>query len=77
MEAEVLANTLGKELGIIKVDIKPIEFELLCMGDMGGIKGFYMRTNEWWGGNRKSSGNGHHPLCTQNGLQTNVLYAGR
>jgi hypothetical protein len=20
------------------------------MGDMGGIKGFYMRTDEWWGG---------------------------
>ncbi|MCB9046505.1 MAG: FAD-dependent oxidoreductase [Chitinophagales bacterium] len=50
MEAEVLANTIGKELGIIKGEIKPLEFELLCMGDMGGIKGFYMRTNEWWGG---------------------------
>jgi hypothetical protein len=27
-----------------------MEFGLLCMGDMGGIKGFYMRTDEWWGG---------------------------
>nr|MBC7612863.1 FAD-dependent oxidoreductase [Pseudopedobacter sp.] len=32
MEAEVLANTIGKDLGIIKDDIKPMEFELLCMG---------------------------------------------
>lgn len=50
MEAEVLANTLVKELGIIKEDVKPMEFELLCTGDMGGIKGFYICTDDWWGG---------------------------
>ncbi|HTI60088.1 NAD(P)/FAD-dependent oxidoreductase [Mucilaginibacter sp.] len=50
MEAEVLADTLGRELGAFKGEVKPVEFEILCMGDMGGIKGFYMRTNEWWGG---------------------------
>ena len=44
MVAEVLANTIGKELGIIKKETKPMEFELLSMG---GIKGFYMRTNQW------------------------------
>ncbi|MFB9840988.1 NAD(P)/FAD-dependent oxidoreductase [Mucilaginibacter ginsenosidivorans] len=50
MEAEVLADTLGQELGAFDGEVKPVEFEILCMGDMGGIKGFYMRTNEWWGG---------------------------
>ncbi|MEB2774340.1 hypothetical protein SYJ56_03430 [Algoriphagus sp. D3-2-R+10] len=46
MEAKVLAETLGKDLGIIKHDVKPMEFELLCMGDLGGIKSFHMRTDE-------------------------------
>lgn len=69
MEAEVLANTLGKELGIIKVDIKPIEFELLCMGDMGGIKGFYMRTNEWWGGKESHLEMGITPYALKMGFK--------
>ncbi|HVW15505.1 MAG TPA: FAD-dependent oxidoreductase [Mucilaginibacter sp.] len=50
MEAEVLSQTLAAELGLFPDEIKPLAFEILCMGDMGGIKGFYMRTNEWWGG---------------------------
>ncbi|HVS92040.1 MAG TPA: FAD-dependent oxidoreductase [Mucilaginibacter sp.] len=50
MEAEVLSQTLAAELGAFADEIKPLAFEILCMGDMGGIKGFYMRTNEWWGG---------------------------
>lgn len=49
-EAEVLVNTLAAELGATKGEVKPLEFQLLCMGDMGGISGFYMRTDEWWGG---------------------------
>jgi sulfide:quinone oxidoreductase len=69
MEAEVLANTLGKELGIIKVDVKPMEFELLCMGDMGGIKGFYMRTNEWWGGKESHLEIGVTPYALKMGFK--------
>lgn len=69
MEAEVLANTLGKELGIIKEDIKPMEFELLCMGDMGGIKGFYMRTNEWWGGEESHLEMGLTPYALKMGFK--------
>ncbi|MCH7411352.1 FAD-dependent oxidoreductase [Belliella sp. DSM 111904] len=69
MEAEVLANTLGKELGIIKEDIKPMEFELLCMGDIGGIKGFYMRTNEWWGGKESHLEMGVTPYALKIGFK--------
>lgn len=69
MEAEVLANTLGKELGIIKDDVKPMEFELLCMGDMGGIKGFYMRTNEWWGGTESHLEMGLTPYALKMGFK--------
>lgn len=69
MEAEVLANSLGKELGIIEGDIQPIEFELLCMGDMGGIQGFYMRTNEWWGGKESHLEMGLTPYALKMGFK--------
>ncbi len=69
MEAEVLANTLAKELGIITGEIKPLEFELLCMGDMGGIKGFYMRTNEWWGGKESHLEMGITPYALKMGFK--------
>jgi sulfide:quinone oxidoreductase len=69
MEAEVLAHTLAKELGIIKGDIKPMEFELLCMGDMGGIKGFYMRTDEWWGGKESHLEMGVTPYALKMGFK--------
>jgi sulfide:quinone oxidoreductase len=69
MEAEVLANALAKELGYIKGDIEPMEFELLCMGDMGGIKGFYMRTNEWWGGTESHLEMGITPYALKMGFK--------
>jgi sulfide:quinone oxidoreductase len=69
MEAEVLANTLARELGIITGEIKPLAFELLCMGDMGGIKGFYMRTNEWWGGKESHLEMGVTPYALKMGFK--------
>lgn len=69
IEAEVLAKTLGKELGAVSEDVKPVEFELLCMGDMGGIKGFYMRTNEWWGGDESHLEMGITPYALKMGFK--------
>ena len=69
IEAEVLAKTLGKELGTVAEEVKPLEFELLCMGDMGGIKGFYMRTNEWWGGDESHLEMGITPYALKMGFK--------
>jgi sulfide:quinone oxidoreductase len=69
IEAEVLAKTLGKEVGAITEELKPLEFELLCMGDMGGIKGFYMRTNEWWGGDESHLEMGFTPYALKMGFK--------
>lgn len=69
MEAEVLANTLAKDLGVIENEVKPLEFELVCMGDMGGIKGFYMRTNEWWGGHENHLEMGITPYALKMGFK--------
>ncbi len=69
MEAEVVANTLAKELGVHSGEVKPVEFEILCMGDMGGIKGFYMRTNEWWGGKESHLKMGLTPYALKMGFK--------
>ena len=69
MEAEVVARTLAKELGALKEEIAPLEFELLCMGDMGGIKRFYMRTNEWWGGHENHLKMGITPNALKMGFK--------
>ena len=69
LEAEVLVNTLAKELGATWKEVKPLEFELLCMGDMGGIKGFYMRTDEWWGGTESHLEMGYTPHALKMGFK--------
>lgn len=69
MEAEVLANTLSKEIGVIEEEVKPLHFELVCMGDMGGMKGFYMRTNEWWGGKENHLEMGITPYALKMGFK--------
>ena len=31
-------------------NVMPVKPEVVCFGDMGSQKGFYMHTDEWWGG---------------------------
>ena len=69
MEAEVLAKTLGKEIGLIQGDVKPMEFELLCMCDMGGIEGSYVRTDEWWGEKESNLEMGIAPYALKMGFK--------
>ncbi len=69
MEAEVLTNTISKELGVFEGEVEPMEFELLCMGDMGGMKGFYMRTDEWWGGDESHLEMGVTPYALKMGFK--------
>jgi len=71
MEAEVLAKVLGKEAGSYqpKQEIDPLQFELICMGDMGGHKGFYMHTNEWWGGDTSILKMGYTPHALKMGFK--------
>ncbi len=69
MEAEVLAKTLANDLDINVGELTPLDFELLCMGDMGGIKGFYMHTNEWWGGKESHLEMGLTPYVLKMGFK--------
>jgi len=72
IEAEVLAKVLGKELGGYKPkkEIEPVKFELICMGDMGNHKGFYMHTNEWWGGDTSILKMGYTPHALKMGFKS-------
>lgn len=72
LEAEVCARVIGQEVGSYQPGdaIKPLEFMLVCMGDMGGAKGFYMHTNEWWGGDISILKMGYTPHALKMGFKT-------
>ena len=63
---------IGQEVGSYQPGdaIKPLEFMLVCMGDMGGAKGFYMHTNEWWGGDISILKMGYTPHALKMGFKT-------
>ncbi|MDX1636510.1 MAG: FAD-dependent oxidoreductase [Balneolaceae bacterium] len=71
LEAEVLAKVLGAEAGDYnpQKEIEPLKFELICMGDMGGHKGFYMHTDEWWGGETSILKMGYTPHALKMGFK--------
>ncbi len=71
MEAEVLAQKLAETTGFYKPDepIEPLKFTLMCMGDMGGRKGFYMHTDEWWGGDTAILRLGYTPHALKMGFK--------
>ena len=71
-EAEICAQVLAEEAGSYVPD-KPtpsLEFEVICMGDMGGRRGFYMHTNEWWGGDTSILKIGYTPHALKMGFKT-------
>lgn len=49
-EIDVASKSLAKDVGVYDKEIKPLEHAVVCYGDMGRHKGFYMHTNEWYGG---------------------------
>jgi sulfide:quinone oxidoreductase len=71
-EAEICAQVLGQEAGDYEPDepIGDLEFEVICMGDMGGRRGFYMHTNEWWGGDTSILKMGYTPHALKMGFKT-------
>lgn len=46
---------------------------VFCFGDMGNHKGFYMHTNEWWGGNTSILKMGYTPYILKMGFK-NMYY---
>ena len=75
MEAEIAAKFIANEVinnGGAN-DIKPLSPMVLCFGDMGNHKGFYMHTNEWWGGDISILKMGYTPYILKMGFK-NMYY---
>ncbi|WP_458626079.1 NAD(P)/FAD-dependent oxidoreductase [Winogradskyella sp. PC D3.3] len=70
MECEIASKVIAKD--ILKTDeqIKPLHPMLLCYGDMGNHKGFYMHTDEWWGGKTSILKMGYTPYILKMGFKT-------
>jgi len=72
-EAEICAKVIARETGNgtgNHEEIDPLHFEVICMGDMGGHKGFYMHTDEWWGGDTTILKMGYTPHALKMGFKT-------
>lgn len=70
-EAEIVAKMIAKAtLPDYDKEIKPLHPQVLCFGDMGHAKGFYMHTDEWWGGNTSILKMGYTPYMLKMGFKT-------
>jgi sulfide:quinone oxidoreductase len=52
LECDIVGRQIAKEVGAMRpedADI-PLKPQVWCIGDMGGGKGFYIRSNSWYGG---------------------------
>ena len=51
-QAEIVAKQIGKDLGRVPEEEadEPFSPEIICMGEMGHHKAFYIHSNEWYGG---------------------------
>lgn len=73
LEAEVVAKVIANEVCEEKAEIAPLKPVLLCFGDMGNHKGFYMHTDEWWGGEISVLKMGYTPYILKMGFK-NMYY---
>lgn len=70
MECEIVSKVLANEVNETSTEVKPLEPVLVCFGDMGNYKGFYMHTNEWWGGDTSILKMGYIPYMMKMGFKT-------
>ncbi|HZK84259.1 MAG TPA: FAD-dependent oxidoreductase [Desulfosporosinus sp.] len=61
MQARIVALQIAKDLGKVSAEKadKPFRPELICMGDMGRDKAFYIHSNVWYGGKTSIFKMGH------------------
>ncbi|MGA9590017.1 MAG: hypothetical protein WBV11_09330 [Salegentibacter sp.] len=70
MECEIASKVIANE--VLENDEKtdPLHPMVICFGDMGNYKGFYMHTDEWWGGNTSVLKMGYTPYLLKMGFKT-------
>lgn len=70
MECEIASKVLANEILGISEIIDPLHPMVVCFGDMGNYKGFYMHTDEWWGGDISILKMGYTPYLLKMGFKT-------
>jgi sulfide:quinone oxidoreductase len=70
MECEIAAKVLANEILEKTEKIAPLHPMVVCFGDMGNHKGFYMHTDEWWGGKTSILKMGYTPYFLKMGFKT-------
>ncbi len=68
-EAEIAAKMIARETTGKDIKINKLHPMVLCFGDMGNHKGFYMHTDEWWGGNTSVLKMGYTPYILKMGFK--------
>jgi sulfide:quinone oxidoreductase len=51
-EAEIVGRQIARDIGVMPPEEadRPLQPVVFCIGDMGGGKAFYIRSNSWFGG---------------------------
>ncbi len=70
MECEIASKVLANEVLGKEEEIEPLHPMVVCFGDMGNHKGFYMHTDEWWGGKTSILKMGYTPYILKMGFKT-------
>ncbi|MDD3788538.1 MAG: FAD-dependent oxidoreductase [Petrimonas sp.] len=78
-EAVIVAKMIAKAVrDDYDKEIEPLHPQVLCFGDMGSNKGFYMHTDEWWGGDMSILKMGYTPYLLKIGFKTAYeMFGGR
>lgn len=70
MECEIASKVIANEVLKKSEIIEPLHPVVICFGDMGNHKGFYMHTDEWWGGKTSILKMGYTPYLLKMGFKT-------
>jgi len=70
MECEIASKVIANEVLKKSEIIEPLHPVVICFGDMGNHKGFYMHTDEWWGGKTSILKMGFTPYLLKMGFKT-------
>lgn len=72
MQAEIVSKVIANETGGNQ-EVEPLSPMVICFGDMGSHRGFYMHTNQWWGGDVSVLKMGYTPYLLKMGFK-NMYY---
>lgn len=70
MECEIVSKMIARDTTGKDITIEKLHPMVVCYGDMGAHRGFYMHTDEWWGGDISILKMGFTPYMLKMGFKT-------